>query len=74
MDPTLKAEEIGKQVFIVSEAYTSKTCSWCGWINRKLGGKKIFKCRRCNLCLDRDINGARGIFLRALLDEAVCMQ
>ncbi|CAG8562665.1 497_t:CDS:2, partial [Paraglomus occultum] len=35
-----KAEEFGKEVKIVGEAYTSKTCSRCGWINQNLGEKK----------------------------------
>jgi len=62
-----KAEEMGKKVVIVSEAYTSKTCSGCGWIHRYLGGQKIFRCQDCKLVIDRDVNGARGIFLRGLL-------
>jgi putative transposase len=69
-----KAEELGKQVSVVSEAYTSKTCSRCGWIHQKLGGRKVFKCGRCGLEIDRDVNGARGIFLRALLDGAVALE
>jgi putative transposase len=48
-----------------SEAYTSKTCSTCGWIDEKLGGKEIFKCKNCMRNIDRDVNGARGIYLRA---------
>lgn len=63
-----KAQEYGKQVFLVSEAYTSKTCSQCGWVDTKLGGKKRFRCRECGLRIDRDVNGARGIFLRGLLE------
>ena len=63
-----KAEEHGKQVFLVSEAYTSKTCSACGWIDQNLGGKKVFSCRQCGLHVDRDLNGARGIFLRGMLE------
>ena len=66
-----KAEEYKKQVCIVSEAYTSKTCSSCGWIDQKLGGKKVFRCKECGLVIDRDVNGARGIFLRALLDGCI---
>jgi len=66
-----KAEEFGKQVSVVSEAYTSKTCSRCGWVHQRLGGRKVFRCRRCALEIDRDVNGARGIFLRALLDGAI---
>ena len=69
-----KAEEFGKTVITsVSEAYTSKTCSRCGYIKRNLGGSKVFKCDRCGLQINRDLNGARGIFLRALLDGALVM-
>ena len=48
----------------LSEAYTSKTCSACGFLDQNLGGKKIFKCKSCNIQIDRDFNGARGFFLR----------
>ena len=62
-----KASENGRTVLIVNEAYTSKTVSWTGEINHKLGGRKTVTStdgRR----MDRDHNGARGIFLRALGD------
>lgn len=51
---------------IVDESYTSKTCGKCGIINQRLGKKKIFNCRNkyCDMLLDRDINGARNIFLK----------
>ena len=35
---------------------------------------KIYNCQNCHVLLDRDFNGARGIFLRALLDGAVIPQ
>ena len=47
-----------------SEAYTSKTCSYCGKIHN-IGSKKQLKCS-CGANVDRDLNGARGIYLRAL--------
>jgi putative transposase len=50
----------------INEAYTSKTVSWTGEI-KKIGGARFIKDefgRRMN----RDLNGARGIFLRALVD------
>lgn len=50
----------------VSEAWTSKTCSLCGKVDSNLGGSKTIRCCK----LDRDINGARGIFLRALRDTS----
>ncbi|MCE5317854.1 MAG: RNA-guided endonuclease TnpB family protein [Parachlamydia sp.] len=59
-----KAEEYSCEVIEVNEAYTSKTCSYCGKIH-DIGSKKIMKCS-CGITEDRDINGARGIYLRAL--------
>ncbi len=50
-----------------NEAYTSKTCSCCGHI-QQIGSSKEWKCRQCSTIWDRDIGGARGIFLRALVD------
>lgn len=49
---------------VISEDYTSKTCTQCGNLNNNLGGNKIFKCIECNLECDRDINGARNILLK----------
>ena len=63
-----KAKETGCVVVDVSEAYTSKTVSWNGEIRKSLGGRKIIKDSN-GLKMDRDLNGARGIFLRALVDE-----
>jgi IS605 OrfB family transposase len=67
-----KAEELGVRVIIQDEAYTSKTCSWCGNV-QVIGGSKVYKCRECGVKMDRDENGARGIFLRALLDGALVL-
>jgi len=44
---------------------------WCWIFKYNLGGNKVFKCNKCGVVMDRDINGAWGIFLRALLDGAV---
>jgi putative transposase len=61
-----KAFEMGKKVVRVCEAYTSKTASWTGEIVA-IGGNKWIKSG--DVVVDRDINGARGIFLRALVDS-----
>ena len=53
-------------VYIVNEAYTSKTCTHCGYIHHHLGGAKEFHCPRCHSTIDRDHNGARNILLRFL--------
>lgn len=62
-----KAYEAGKIVLDVCEAYTSKTVSWTGEIVGNLGGAKTIKSKDGRM-MDRDINGARGIFLRAVVD------
>ena len=68
-----KAWETGKQVLLVNEAYTSKTCSWNGEIVAGLGGRRWIK-GSDGVRVERDINGARGIFLRALGDTPSLMQ
>ena len=68
-----KAWENGKQVLLVNEAYTSKTCSWNGEIVAKLGGRRWIQSSD-GFRVERDINGARGIFLRALGDTPSLMQ
>ncbi len=54
----------GKRRVICNEAYTSRTRSWDGFVNGNLGGAKTVSDGR--IVVDRDINGARGIMLRAL--------
>jgi putative transposase len=60
----------GTHVILVNEAYTSKTCGRCGWINDKLGGAKVFRCRECGIVASRDHNGAMNIALRFLTGSA----
>jgi putative transposase len=61
-----KAKEAGKVVLSVCEAYTSKTASWTGEI-KNIGSSKTITSDK--VTVDRDINAARGIFLRALGDH-----
>ena len=63
-----KAKETGCIVVNVCEAYTSKTVSWTGDIVNNLGGCPKIK-DTFGMSMDRDLNGARGIFLRALVDK-----
>ncbi len=63
-----KAWELGKVALTdINEAYTSKTVSWTGEI-LKIGGSRIIKSKVDGRSMNRDLNGARGIFLRALVD------
>lgn len=52
------------RVFVVGEAYTSKTCGNCGWQHPSLGNKDTFQCGSCHVQLGRDVNGSRNIMLR----------
>jgi putative transposase len=63
-----KAKEFGCTVVDVCEAYTSKTCSWTGELIN-VGSSKTIKSKADGRSMDRDINGARGIFIRALVDS-----
>lgn len=66
-----KALEFGKQVIDVCEAYTSKTVSWTGEL-KNVGGSRVI--RSSDTVMDRDMNGARGIFVRALGDSPALMK
>lgn len=57
-----KAKLYGRQVIKVSPKNTSKKCSRCGYINKKLSlNDRIFKCPKCGLEIDRDYNAALNI-------------
>ena len=63
-----KAWQRGALVVDVNEAYTSKTRSWDGVIKSNLGGASVIR-DESGFGMDRDVNGARGVFLRALGDS-----
>ena len=58
-----KAEQLGARVHVVSEHYTSKTCTNCHFIKWNLGGNKSYVCPSCEMRIPRDFNGARNIFV-----------
>jgi len=55
-----------KKLFIVDESYTSKTCTNCGVIN-DIKGRETLKCNDCNFSIDRDVAGARNIFIKNVI-------
>ncbi|TGO03133.1 hypothetical protein PN36_12335 [Candidatus Thiomargarita nelsonii] len=65
-----KALEFGKKVIDVCEAFTSKTVSWTGEL-KKVGGSRVIEAGGKKM--DRDLNGARGIFIRSLVDSPALM-
>ena len=62
-----KAAELGVIVLSVNEAYTTKTVSWTGEVLENVGGASVIVGQDGER-MDRDHNGARGIYLRALGD------
>ena len=59
---TSKAMAAGILVVLVDPAYTSQTCSRCGYCdpaNRQ--SQSSFRCRRCGFCCHADYNAAMNI-------------
>ena len=52
---------------LVDESFTSKTCSCCAKYDDELGSSKVYNCKFCLSSIDRDINGARNIYIKNLL-------
>lgn len=59
-------ETKNRNIYIVDEHYTTKTCGICGSINNNVGSNEIFKCQYCNHKIDRDLGSARNICLRLM--------
>ena len=63
-----KCKENGVTFVESSEAFTSKTNSFTGELIENLGSKENFMFN--NVSVDRDINGARNILIRAMRDAS----
>ena len=58
----VKAESAGREVTKVNPAWTSCTCSECGWRGPRLPlTTRMFVCGSCGFSCDRDLNAARNI-------------
>ena len=60
-----KCKKNEKKLYLVDEAWTSKTCTLCGKIN-DVGGKEVYQCEGCGNEVDRDVNGSRNILIKNL--------
>jgi putative transposase len=60
------AKKLGVSVIDTCEAYTSKTVNWTGEVNHKLGSAKVVRGANGQR-MDRDLNGALGIYLKGLV-------
>jgi len=61
-----RCKAIGKHCLIVDERFTSMTCTACGNQDYDLGGSEMYDCKHCGISIDRDVNGARNIFMKNL--------
>ena len=62
-----RAESAGKVVVLVNPRGTSKTCSRCDWVKEDLKlSDRMFRCDRCGLEIDRDLNAAINIRNRGI--------
>jgi hypothetical protein len=64
----IQANNLGMRVHLTSPCYTSQACSGCGHISKKNRDGRHFECQSCGLKLDADINAARNIRLRVLIN------
>lgn len=60
-----KAEEAGCRVVFVNPKDTSKECNGCGQLVEKTLWDRAHDCPNCGLSIDRDLNAARNILIRA---------
>ena len=69
------ADRMGKNVYVVGEEYTTKTCCCCGTINENVGSKKVFQCvnPQCGFVGDRDVHAAFNIFLKFLKETSTVL-
>lgn len=62
---TYKAAWAGGVVVAVKPHGTSQACSGCGGVVPKTLADRVHSCPDCGLVLDRDVNAARNILMRA---------
>lgn len=66
-----KAQEAGLEVIEIDPANTSRTCSECRCVEKANRSGLAFSCKQCGYSLHADLNAARNIRLRAILDRQV---
>jgi transposase len=63
-----KSIERSKKVYLVNEAYTTQTCSFCG--NKyNPGCSKIYNCVLCKKSIGRDVNASKNILMKGIIEN-----
>lgn len=57
------AKRTTSKIHVIGEEYSTQTCGYCLHLNKKVGGRKQYVCPKCQIKIDRDLNGARNIFM-----------
>ena len=67
-DMRYKAQAKGKRVEFVDPGYTSQECSRCGAIDRNARDKGEYRCRKCGLRIQADVNASKVIRKRWIMN------
>ena len=59
-------QEQGVLVNKVNPTYTSQRCSACGWVRKSNRKGKRFKCEKCSLIMDSDLNASLNLALNLM--------
>ena len=63
-----KSIERSKKVYLVNEAYTTQTCSFCG--NKyNPGCSKVYNCVLCKRSIGRDVNASKNILMKGIIEN-----
>ena len=65
-----KAKQVGRNVVVNSEEYTTQTCCNCGNLTQ-VGKAKIYRCSSCGMVADRDANAAACALIKLLTERGV---
>ena len=62
---TYKARRCGMEVEQIPEDYSTRTCSFCGFVKKNAPRGRVYTCPCCGAVIQRDVNGASNICSRA---------
>jgi transposase len=66
-------KKYNSNLYLVDESFTTKTCGCCGNIKEDVGSSKVYNCDKCLYTCDRDIHGARNIWLKTYSEYGTMM-
>ncbi len=61
----------GVHFYAVDPAYTSQTCSKCGFVHKLNRNGEIFKCRNCDYTIDADFNASLNVLNLGLTQQSM---